>query len=277
MAGQRTSDEQARETPQVVVWANGAFVAPQAGVVSALDDGLLTGRGAFETLRFAGGIPMFVSRHLERLHQSAAVVGIPVDEAAVRDGIAAVAAVWGPADGRARITVTAGGALLVSAAALPHIAPVARLVTAPWPRNERSPLAGAKTISYAENALAYDFAVAAGGTEALLCNTRGEISEGSRSNIFSLLDGELVTPPLTSGCLAGVTRALVIEYAGALEGTLMPHDLRDAPEAFVTSSLRGAQPIASVDGHELSPSGTAPAGPQTTRVQQIWRRLGPDA
>ena len=83
----------------------------------------------------------------------------------------------------------------------------------PWVRNERSATAGLKTTSYAENVVALDRAHAEGGSEALFANTRGELCEGTGSNVVVVVDDELVTPPLSSGCLAGITRELLLEWA----------------------------------------------------------------
>src|SRR6202008_3080908 len=94
------------------------------------------------------------------------------------------------------------------------------VVTVPWARNERSPLVGVKTTSYAENVVALERARAAGATEALLGNTVGDLCGGTGSNLFIVLGGPLPPPPLSSGCLAGVTRALVIEQCDVTEAAV---------------------------------------------------------
>lgn len=136
----------------------------------------------------------------------------------------------------------------------------------PWVRNERSAVAGLKTTSYAENVVALAAAHRAGASEALLANTLGRLCEGTGSNVFVVLDGELHTPPLASGCLAGITRALIVDWAGAKE-TDLPFDvLERAEEVFVTSSLRDAQAVLRIDDREL---GSAP-GPVTAEVMRIF-------
>ena len=110
-----------------------------------------------------------------------------------------------------------------------------------------------------------------GASEAVFANTVGHLCEGSGSNIFVVLGGRLVTPPLSSGCLAGITRGLILER---LECDI---DERDVPflelhgveEAFLTSALRDVQPIGRVDGHALP---TAP-GPLTTAVARAYAAL----
>ena len=114
---------------------------------------------------------------------------------------------------------------MVALAPMASWAPTAKVVVVPWTRNERAATAGLKTTSYADNVVALAHAKARGATEALLMNTAGLLCEGTGSNVFVVLDGELVTPPLSSGCLAGVTRALVIEWTGAVERDVSPSAL----------------------------------------------------
>ena len=121
------------------------------------------------------------------------------------------------------------------------------LVTVPWPRNERSAVAGLKTTSYAENVIALEWAHERGASEALLLNTAGYVCEGTGSNVFAVIDGQVATPPLTSGCLAGVTRELVLEWCGGVEVDVTPEDLGRASEVFVTSSTRDVHPVDRLD------------------------------
>jgi branched-chain amino acid aminotransferase len=126
------------------------------------------------------------------------------------------------------------------------------VVTVPWVRNERSPVAGAKTTSYAENVVALAEAHRQGAAEAILANTVGALCEGTGSNVFVASGGRLRTPSLATGCLAGVTRELLLEVIDVEEvETLTLDDLRGADEAFLTSSTRDVQPIAEVDGRLL--------------------------
>ena len=121
----------------------------------------------------------------------------------------------------------------------------------PWTRNERSAVAGLKTTSYAENVVAVEYAHQRGASEGLFANTRGELCEGTGSNVFLVVGGRILTPPLASGCLAGVTRALVIEWCGAEEATLSMSDLAAADEVFLTSSTRDVHPVSALDGRAL--------------------------
>src|SRR5216683_1469183 len=136
------------------------------------------------------------------------------------------------------------------------------VVTVPWPRNERSALSGLKTTSYAENVLALSYARDRDGGEAIFGNTAGNLCEGTGSNVFVVAGGRLITPPLSSGCLAGVTRGLVIEWVGADEEDLPIGALAAAEEAFLTGPTRDVQPSRSVDGTMLP----AAPGPVTRKV-----------
>ena len=231
------------------VWMNGSLVAADDAHVSPFDHGLMVGDGVFETLAVARGVPFALRRHLARLRQSAATLGLDVpDDATLRTAVSDVVAAND--GGRVRITVTSGPGVLGSgrddgsptvivvtgpAAAWPASADV---VVVPWTRNERSAVAGVKTISYAENVVALSYAHARGAGEALFLNTAGVLCEGTGSNVFVGVGGRLVTPPLSSGCLAGVTRELVLELGVAEEGDVTVEELAAADEACLTSSTR---------------------------------------
>ncbi|HEC10817.1 MAG TPA: 4-amino-4-deoxychorismate lyase, partial [Acidimicrobiales bacterium] len=122
---------------------------------------------------------------------------------------------------------------------------------------------------YAENVVALAAAARSGADEALLLNNRGELCEGTGSNIFVVQGGRIRTPPLSSGCLAGITRELVGELVEVEEAPLTPVDLDRAEEVFITSSTRDVQPVASVDGR-LYPGRS---GPVTNRVVALFSDL----
>ncbi|NEE51568.1 4-amino-4-deoxychorismate lyase, partial [Streptomyces sp. SID8455] len=119
--------------------------------------------------------------------------------------------------------------------------------TVPWTRNERGALTGLKTTSYAENVVALARARERGASEALFPNTVGRLCEGTGSNVFVVLDGRIHTPPVASGCLAGITRALAVEWTGAEESDLPMEVLAEADEIFLTSTLRDIQAVHRVD------------------------------
>lgn len=267
-----------------VVWLNGELVDPTTASVHWSDHGLTVGDGVFETVELRRGVAFAMTRHLDRLARSAAGLGLAApDPEVLRDAVRAVTAAWGDDSGRLRITLTAGpgpmgsdrgeadATLLVVASSLTVQEDPVDVVVVPWTRNEHSAVAGLKTTSYAENVLALARARDHGAGEALFANTRGELCEGTGSNVFVVLDGRLVTPPLDSGCLAGVTRALLLE-ALAAEGH--PADekpipmarLSDVDEAFLVSTARHVQPIRSVDGTRVPEC----PGAFTRRAAAVW-------
>jgi branched-chain amino acid aminotransferase len=262
-----------------MVWVNGRVVPDDAAAVRADDHGLVVGDGVFETCEVRDGAPFALTRHLRRLRRSADGLGLAVDEAAVRAGIAAVLA-DPPARGRLRITVTggpspygsqrgdAGPTVLVACAPLHEWPPTTDVVVVPWTRNERAATAGLKTTSYADNVVALHYAHQRGADEAIFANTRGELCEGTGSNVFVVVDGELLTPPLSSGCLGGITRELLLEWLDgeAIERDLPIGALADAEEAFLASSTRRVMPIRAVDGRELPRVN----GPVTARAAEVF-------
>jgi branched-chain amino acid aminotransferase len=254
------------------IWLNGVLVDERDARVSPFDHGLLTGDGVFETLKVYGGRPFAVSRHLERLSRSASGLGLEVPDASrLRDALDAVVSGNGFGDARLRITVTGGPSplgsergsapqtVIVAGAPLGAPAGPTDVAVVPWPRNERGALAGLKTISYGENVVALAYARERGATEAIFGNLAGNLCEGTGTNVFVATGGRLVTPPLSSGCLQGVTRDLVLEMTDAVEEDLPLSSLARADEAFLTSTTREVQPIRAVDGVALG----ATDGPRT--------------
>ncbi|MFB4313963.1 aminotransferase class IV [Actinomadura sp. 21ATH] len=268
----------------MTIWLNGELLDPEKATVSVLDHGMLVGDGVFETVKATNGEPFALTRHLVRLARSAAGLGLPEpDQGALAHGVLEVLAAapkWPLA--RIRITYTSGPgplgsdrgdagptASIIVAEQKPFPA-AADVTVVPWPRNERGALSGLKTTSYAENALSLAYAKERGGGEAIFGNLAGNLCEGTGTNIFVVRGGRLVTPPLSAGCLAGVTRALVLEWFGAEEEDLPLEDLYRADEAFLTSTTRDVQPIRAVDGTVLP----AAPGPVTAKAMEVFAARG---
>lgn len=261
------------------VWFNGSVMNdPTAAAIRVDDHGLTVGDGVFEAVKIVHGQPFALTRHLDRLVGSAAGLGLP--EPDVEEIRTAVAAVIDGQDlplGRLRITWTAGPApmgsgrgggpatLVVAASPLEPAATSTVAVRVPWLRNERSAVAGLKTTSYAENVVALAYAKERGATEAIFANTLGNICEGTGSNLCYVVDGQARTPTLASGCLAGVTRALVVEWCGVVEVDEPASVLDEADEIFLVSTTRDVQPLRLLDGRELP----AP-GPVTRQAMETW-------
>ncbi len=261
------------------VWFNGSLLDdPTSAAIRVDDHGLTVGDGVFEAVKVVRGRPFALTRHLDRLGNSAAGLGLPVPD--LDEVRAAIHAVVTPQDlvlGRLRITWTAGPAplgsgrgggppsLIVVAAPMAPAAPSTDVVRVPWVRNERSAVAGLKTTSYAENVVALAYAAERGASEALFANTRGDLCEGTGSNVCYVVDGEIRTPSLASGCLAGVTRALLLDWCEVRQVDEPLSVLDVAEEVFLVSTTRDVQPVRRLDGRELG----AP-GPLTLRSMRTW-------
>src|SRR6476619_1290066 len=266
-------------------WINGELLSdPSAPALGVTDHGFTVGDGVFEAIKVVDGRPFALTLHLERLARSAAGLGLPeVDQDVVRRGVAAVLEGQDLPLGRIRITYTGGPAplgsgrgdepptLVVVADLMATWPATTRVATVPWPRNERGALAGLKTTSYAENVVALAAAKRRGATEAVFANLAGHLCEGTGSNVFYVVDGELRTPTLASGCLAGVTRALVLEWYGGVEVDEPIEVLASASEIFLTSPTRDVQVVAAWDDRELP----AP-GPVTSEAAALWRQREPE-
>ena len=265
------------------VWCNGALLAEQDVRISPFDHGLLTGDGVFETLLARDGVVFGARRHLERLARSASAMELAVpDDEVLRGAMAQVMEANGLRDARLRVTVTGGPAppgsergespptVIVAATEPTAWPPTATVAVVPWTRNERGALAGAKTISYGENVVALAWARRRGAGEALFGNNAGNLCEGTGSNVFVMIGGRLLTPPVTSGCLAGVVRALLVEGSIAQEADVPMSALGEIEAAFLTSSTREVQPIDRWDDRPL-PGAFAQADEALALLQRLWK------
>ena len=273
-----------------VVWVNGSLRGVDEHLISPLDHGFTVGDGIFETMEAVNGVAFALTRHLMRLEYSASRMGLAgLDAAHVRAGVEAVLAGGGASMTRVRVTVSSGSGphssvrgdaaptVVVVASAAPSMKEC-RAVRAPWKRNERSAIAGVKSTSYAENVVMVQFARSKGADEALMVNTHGHLCEGTGSNVFIERGGELLTPPLASGCLPGITRGLALEWGakeglpvrvaapGELEMAVLDEVVAGTSFAAVTSSTRHVQPLAALDGHDLRP------GPLLTLLAEEFDR-----
>ena len=272
-----TSDGPDADDP-TPVWINGALLAPDLATVAFDDHGLTVGDGVFETIKVTCGRPFALDAHFDRLHRSAATMAIPCpDRAELREAVDAVCGSNSPT-GFLRVTLTAGpGPLGTPRGDLsPTLIVAVRsggvrhdptdVIVVPWTRNERSALAGVKSTSYGENVVALATAAQRGASEALFANTRDELCEGTGSNVFVGLGGRLLTPPVESGCLAGVTRALLLALGVGEEETIPMAALDGATEMFLVSTAREVQPVQRIDGRNLP----ACPGPMTIAARAAW-------
>jgi len=260
-------------TPQLLsgqlrVWCNGRlYDDPHQATVASTDHGLIVGDGVFEALKVTERGAFAVHRHLDRLSRSAAALGlVPPDHFQIRDAIDAVLEGRDFPLGKLRITYTGGRGplgseaaygpttLIVALAPADPAPPISSIVTAPWTRNEHGALAGVKSISYAENVRALRYAAEHEAGEAIFLNTAGHLCEGTGTNIFVVFDDTVVTPPLSSGPLAGITRDLIMEWSRVEERDLTLQEAKRADEVFLTSSMRNIQGIERWDDHTFGPS-----------------------
>ena len=251
---------------------NGVIVPSDEAVLRPGQTGLLTGWGVFSTLRIYEGIPFAFERHWERLARDAALlhVEMPPSRAELRAQLIELVArnscpeakmrvnvvrsqggLWdGPGSGRASDVV----AFTADLSADPG---TVALALQPRGRDSESPFAGTKTLSWAHNLTLCENAQRAGFADALLLNERGEVSECTSANIFAVKDGVTLTPPLASGPLPGVTRAVMLQELTepVEEQVLYPDDVYAADEVFITSSTRELVPVTRIGDRTLG--GTA--------------------
>jgi branched-chain amino acid aminotransferase len=273
----------------VIVWHQGALRPIEAVRIDPTDRGFTLADGLFETMRARDGRVLRLERHWARLSEGARLLDIPLPLDA--PGLAAAARELLLANGFARgeaalrLTLTRGPGprgllpperptptLLLAGFPAPEPAPPVRAVLVKGVRrNELSPASRIKSLAYLDQLLALREAVAAGGEEALLCNTAGRLACASTANLFLVVEGRVWTPSVGEGALPGVTRAVLLERARAqgifaVEAEVPRHLLARAEEIFTTNALRGIRAVASVDGRALA--GPCP-GPLTRRLQEL--------
>ncbi len=269
------------------IYLNGELVQQETATVSALDRGLLYGYGLFETMRSYGGRVFRLEQHYQRLRDGAArlAMDVPLTLHQLSDAVEAVLDRNELSDARVRLTLTAGaegaaGSVILLAREVTEYPRqlyrrgISALVTSVR-RNETSFLSGVKSLNNLDNVLAREEAHRQGAGEAILLNTRGFVVEGSASNVFLVLDGRLVTPNLSSGCLAGITRQAVLELADAagLEAVESEVELAAfavASEAFLTGSVMEVMPLTRLDD---GPIGSGRPGPVTGRLGRLYREM----
>lgn len=232
---------------EILSWHDGELTTHP--VIDASDRGFLVGHGIFETLLVQQAHVEFLDRHLERLIGSWTRIGLgALDGVEITQAVSQVIESNPQATtlARLRITVTLNNnrpSVLVTIAPMTKWPTTTSCVVVPWTLSDFSPLTGIKSTSYAANILGMQWAQAQGFSEGLFVNARGEIVEGTASNIFLVLDGEVVTPASSSGPLPGIIRGLLLESGQVQEAVLSPEDLERASEIFVTSSTRGIHPV----------------------------------
>jgi branched-subunit amino acid aminotransferase/4-amino-4-deoxychorismate lyase len=253
----------------------------------------LYGRGVFTTLAIHHRQPFLWPEHCARLMEHASRAGldkIEFDEADVKASLTRLIEANKVKEGRARLTLTATterglwkvkatperktNLLIMTGDARPASEDGLALTISPYRVNTLSPLVGIKSVNYLEHILAWEEARARDFDEAVCMNERGEIVSTTMANIFWVTDGKLHTPALTTGALAGTTRACIIELASALsiplvEGVYELSDLGDADEIFLTSAGHGVGIVTTFDFHRYSIT----VGSVALRLREAFRQL----
>jgi branched-chain amino acid aminotransferase len=254
---------------------NGDIVDAHQKTLSAGQVGLLTGWGVFSTIRVAEGVLFAFERHWQRMHQDALRLHVPfpTDADQLKSHLLRLVEANRARNATLRVDVVRNHGGLFEGpdqtrdfdviAFTSDINPwgeSARLAIKANGRHAANEFAGAKILSWAQNLTWYEEAHQRGFDEVVLLNERGQVSECTSANIFAATGREVATPPLTSGCLPGVSRELLLDeirVAGlsVVEKTLLPQDLERADQVFITSTTRDLMPVSHIEGLTVSSRG----------------------
>jgi branched-chain amino acid aminotransferase len=249
--------------------------------------GLICGWGLFTTVRIVRGEAFAYERHWRRLEKDAALTRLPMTYTGarvrvqlqelirtnnVKDGCARIYLVWNTVGSWRSDEKMPEVDLVITTADLPHYPEMVRLALREHGRHAASPLAGVKTISWLDSVWAAEEAKREGYDEVVLLNERGEVSECTAANIFVVRNDKVVTPPLSSGCLEGVTRGVLMEIAAeagttVVEQTLRPDDLYAAEEIFITSTNRNVIGVREIAGRVM---GAGVTGELTKKLDETF-------
>ena len=247
---------------------NGEIREAADRTLSAGQVGLMNGWGVFSTIRVHDGVPFAWDRHWERMRRDAARLRVPFPESGdqILEQIGRLIEANRALNSTLRVMIVRNGGGMFEGPPMESKFDVlgftrdvriwgdgAKLGIVPNARLAASQFAGAKILSWAENLAYYERAQEQGLDEVILLNERGEVSECTSANIFVVKGSAVLTPPLSSGCLPGVTRAVLLEEIrisgiDVEESVLLPADLRSADEVFITSTTREVLPVISIDG-----------------------------
>jgi branched-chain amino acid aminotransferase len=233
--------------------------------------GLICGWGLFTTVRIVGGEAFAYERHWRRLEKDSAITRLPLHYSGARvrvhlqeviranrveEGCARIYLVWNTVGSWKSGEKMADVDLVITTADVPKYPDTVRLTVREHGRHAASPLAGVKTISWLNSVWAVAEAQREGFDEVVLLNERGEVSECTAANLFVVKGEKVLTPPLSSGCLEGVTRGILTEVAGeagtqVAEQVLKLEDLYAAEEMFITSTNRNVIGVREIAGRTI--------------------------
>jgi branched-chain amino acid aminotransferase len=279
----------------MLVYVNGKFVHKEKASVSVFDHGFLYGDGIYETLRAYHGKLFLLSKHLSRLKHSADAISLklPLSIDKIGEALYETLNVNKLTEAYVRIHLSRGPGEIGLDPALSH-APTMIIVTQPFrdyppefyeygvaaavvKTRRNHPLAispDIKSTNFLNNILAKMESLKAGAYEGIMLNWEGHVAEGTISNIFTVKNGVLYTPDLSTGILEGVTRGLVLHLARkdhipTKETRLKPRDLSDADECFITNTTVEVMPVTRIDGSAV---GNGKPGPVTAALRAAYQR-----
>jgi branched-chain amino acid aminotransferase len=271
---------------------NGRVEDTSTGDLRAGQVGLLNGWGVFSTIRVSDGVLFAFERHWERMKRDAAVMHVPFpdDRESLRRALLSLVEANRAYNATLRVAVirNRGGVyespnldrdfdVIAFTTDLANWGDSVSLWIKPQGRHAACEFAGTKVLSWAQNLTWYEEAHQKGFDEVILLNEHGEVSECTSANIFIAEGNQVWTPPLTSGCLPGVTRAILLEEIhvpgiSVGERTLMPADLERADQVFITSTTRDLLPVRHIEGLTVKSIGTVVQSLQESLI--LYRRGG---
>lgn len=253
-------DDEGSESVRLA-WIDGELVGLAGAHMPLQDRGLMLGDGLYESFAIEARSPFAWQRHYARLSDGCDQIGLDApDSAVLRRAIAELLDAQSTPDARCRITVTGGSggrgplregppSVMITAQPERPIVSPTPVVTGPWTRDPGRPLAGVKTLSSGDLVVALRFAAARSASEYAFATPDGDLCEGARSNIVCDIQGlGWVTPPLSAGCLPGVTRSLLLDGGIIDEAPITIEQFRQSREVLLTASPRGVQPVSAIDG-----------------------------
>ena len=268
-----------------ILLLDGSLIPADEQTLKSFSPGVLKAEGVFETMRACDGRIFLLDRHLQRLSDGLRILKIkaPCSSRRMKEQICLCLRLNFFPDAKVRLTVwrRQGKSHIVLVSQPYHPFTKSKYqkgfqaVTLKIRRKESPRLSSVKSLDCSALRKAYTRARRKGKDEALLLNREGYLVEGSRSNVFLIVNGELWTPALECGCLKGITRGAVIALARDVGVKLKmvrikPDQLEKAQEAFLTNSLMGVMPLTSIDGKKI---GRGRAGPVTLQILKQYRTL----
>ncbi len=274
------------------VFVNNKIIDEKKARISVFDRGFLYGDGLFETMRSYKGKVLALERHLDRLYDSADIIGMRIDKdrkylgyiiyklikiSRLRDAYIRLAVTRGK--GRVGLEATTAedqSIIIIVKKFTPYPAKFYKkgisLYTSSIRKNEKSTLSTIKNLNYLNNIIARMEAQREGATDALLLNTKGDVAESAVSNIFMIKRKSLITPSLDSGILPGITREITLSLADRVglrpvERRVNLPELKRADEAFLTNTLMEIMPVVKIDKKAI---GTGKPGPLTKSLHRLY-------